>query len=369
VCLGKNIMQSQAIITRGKGDFEQVTLEIGNPGPQEVLIQMKAASLCHTDWDSLSWGEAMVLGHEGAGVVQAIGCDVKRVKVGDAVVLNWAIPCGQCSCCSSGSRNICEINSPVTGTMSGHAHGEACIFEGQPLKRSFHLGTLSEYTIVRQEAVVPFQEKIPFSSATLMGCGVMTGYGSVINAAKIQAGECIAIIGCGGVGLNAIQAASIAGARCIVAIDRHESRLEQAKKFGATHGLVASTYEKMRSEIKFHNSGIAADVAIECTAIPELGDAPLALIRNGGRAIQASGIEQNISFNCELFEWDKTYLNPLYGQCDPDRDFPRLISHYLAGRLKLDEQVSATWKLSQIKEAFEALLSGKGAKNVIEFSY
>lgn len=360
-------MKSKAIITRGNGGFEQVILDTGDPGPHEVMVQMKAASLCHTDWDSLSWGETMVLGHEGAGVVQAIGPEVKRVNVGDPVVLNWAIPCGQCPSCSSGRRNICEQNSPVTGTMAGHAHPGASTLNGEPIKRSFHLGTLSEYTIVREEAVVSLDEKIPFSSATLMGCGVMTGYGSVINAAKVQAGESVVIIGCGGVGLNAIQAAAIAGAGKVIAIDRSEARLEQAKPFGASHTIMASTYEEMRAQIEKINSGAAADIAVECTAIPELGDAPLALIRNGGRAIQASGIEQSISFDCELFEWDKTYLNPLYGQCDPDRDFPRLMSHYLSGRLKLDEQVSAKWRLDQIKEAFDALLSGRGAKNTICF--
>ena len=250
--------------------------------------------------------------------------------------------------------------------MAGHAHPEASMYENSPITRSFHLGTLSEHTIVREEALVKLESDIPFTSATLMGCGVMTGYGSVVNAGKIRAGETIAVIGCGGVGLNAIQAARIAGASRIIAIDKQNSRLQQAKTYGATHAIVASSYEDMRASICQINAGQAADLAIECTAIPELGDAPLALIRNGGRAIQASGIEQSISFNCELFEWDKVYLNPLYGQCDPDRDFPILMSHYKNGRLKLDEQVSRIWSMEQIEEAFQALLSGQGAKNVIQ---
>ena len=199
-----------------------------------------------------------------------------------------------------------------------------------------------------------------------MGCGVMTGYGSVANAAQLKKGEVVAILGCGGVGLNAVQGASINHASKVIAIDKSAEKLKQAMQFGATHTILADSYDKMRNAICDLNEGEAADIAIECTAIPQLGDAPLALIRNGGKAIQASGIEQSIQFNCELFEWDKTYLNPLYGQCDPKRDFPILMSHYKNGVLKLDQQISQTWSLEQLGEAFKALLSGQGAKNVIK---
>jgi len=359
-------MKSKAVITKGSGDFFVDLIKVGEPGPNEVRVRIKAASLCHTDWDSLKWNKTMVLGHEGAGIVEAVGKSVSRVQAGDAVVLNWAIPCGQCRTCAEGSRHICEQNSPVTGTMSGHAHLQASLYQDKPIVRSFHLGTLSELTIVREEALVKLEPDIPFTAATLMGCGVMTGYGSVINAGRVRAGETVVVLGCGGVGLNAIQAAHIAGAKLIIAIDRQNSRLEQAKKFGATHALHAASYTEMRAHICRLNGGRAADLAIECTSVPELGDAPLALIRNSGRAIQASGIEQRTSFNCELFEWDKTYLNPLYGQCDPDRDFPILMSHYKSGRLKLDEQVSCIWSIDQIEAAFQALLAGQGAKNVIQ---
>ncbi|NIB38124.1 Zn-dependent alcohol dehydrogenase [Pseudomaricurvus alkylphenolicus] len=358
-----------AAISDGRGRLSIETIEVGVPGPGEVQVQIKAAGLCHTDWDAINtWNKTFVAGHEGAGVITAVGSGVTRVQPGDRVILNWAIPCGYCHQCSEGNQHICDVNSPVTGhALAGHAHPQASRYLGRPVERAFHLGTLSEFTVVKEAAVVPIQSDIPDTSAAIIGCGVMTGYGSVVNAARVKPGSVAAVIGCGGVGLNVIQACRVAGAARIIAIDLKQDRLDYARRFGATDTILAQgDLAQMVAALKdLVPSG--ADYAFECTAVPQLGDAPLALIRNAGTAIQVSGIEQKVEFDCELFEWDKIYLNPLYGQCKPDIDFPRILQLYDKGQLKLDEMVSKTYGLEELAKGFDDLLSGRIAKGVVVF--
>lgn len=365
--------QSKAIVSNGRGQYELVTLQISAPGKGEVRVKIQASGLCHTDWDSIqNWDKTFVVGHEGAGVIDAVGEEVTELSVGDKVILNWSIPCGDCFACQQGNVHICENNSPVCGNgLCGHAHDSATTQSGTAIERSFHLGTLSEYTVVKAAAIVKFDHDIPFSSASIVGCGVMTGYGSVVNAAHVKAGSTVCVIGCGGVGLNVIQAARISGARKIIAIDINQERLEQAKAFGATHGLISIQndldFAQMSALVKELTQGRGADYAFECTAIPALGSAPLALIRNAGTAVQVSGIEQRIDFNCELFEWDKIYINPLYGKCNPQTDFPTLLDLYSNGQLKLDELVTKTYSLENVADGFDDMLNGRIAKGVIIF--
>ena len=203
------VMQAQAAIADGKGHFSLEHIDVGHPIGDEVLVEIKAAGICHTDHASLSWKRPLVMGHEGAGVVRAIGPDVRHVKPGDPVVLNWAIPCGECFQCSRGDSVLCEDSKPayVMERSNGHAHAEGTTLNGRPVDRSFNLGTLSSLTLVRSAAVTPLPKGIPFASACIVGCGVMTGFGSVMNVAKIETGSSVAVLGCGGVGLNIIQAA------------------------------------------------------------------------------------------------------------------------------------------------------------------
>ena len=368
-------IKCKAAVTDGKGNFTIEEIEVAEPAADEVLVQINAAGLCHTDYDSLTWGRKMILGHEGAGVVVTTGKNVNHVKEGDPVILNWAIPCGNCFQCNSGNLHICENNSPVTGKNngeSGHAHAGGSTLDQQPVSRSFNLGTLSEYTLVKEAAVIRNQSvNMPFSSAAIIGCGVMTGVGSVLNAAKIQAGDSVVVIGAGGVGLNVIQGERIAGAGEIIVIDIKESRFEMALQMGATHTVLARKEDKgllnAANEVFKILNGRGADFAFECTAIPELGAAPLAMVRNAGMAVQVSGIEQEIRIDMNLFEWDKIYLNPLYGKCRPHIDFPLIINHYEKGELFLDELVTRTYPLNGLQQAFDDLLAGKNAKGVIIF--
>jgi Zn-dependent alcohol dehydrogenase len=367
-------MQVEAAIATGDGRFVIDIIEVNEPQDDEVLVDLKAAGICHTDYDSLSWGKPLVMGHEGAGIVRSVGPLVRKVKLGDAVILNWAIPCGYCFQCLEGNQHICEINSPVTAgnkASGGHAPRERTTYKGQPIERSFSLGTMSGATVVREAAVVKTNVPVPFPSAAIVGCGVMTGVGSVINAAKVKPGRSVVVVGTGGVGLNVIQGARIAGAGMIIAVDVNPDRLAMATRYGATHTLLADRADKGLTQsviaVKQLTGGRGADYAFECTAIPELGAVPLAMVRNAGVACQVSGIEQEISIDMTLFEWDKIYMNPLYGKCRPEIDIPILLNLYQKGDLMLDELVTRTYGLHQLNEAFDDMLNGRNAKGVLVF--
>jgi S-(hydroxymethyl)glutathione dehydrogenase/alcohol dehydrogenase len=365
----------KAAITKGDGKFSIEEIQISDPAADEVLVKVKAAGLCHTDHDSLSWGKQLIIGHEGAGTVVKVGKDVTSVAVGDKVILNWAMHCGKCFQCLQGNQHICEIASPVAaggnGYTPGHADKEGTTKNGVPVIRSFNIGTISEYTLVKESAVVKNQsEKMSFPASAIISCGVMTGYGSAVNAAKVQPGTSVVVLGTGGVGLNVIQGAKVAKAGMIIAIDVNPNRLEMAKKFGATHTILADRDDtgllKAAEQVREMTTR-GADYAFECTAIPELGAAPLAMVRNAGTAMQVSGIEQDITIDMKLFEWDKIYMNPLYGKCKPQIDFPKIVELYESGDMLLEEMITRTYSLNNLDKAFDDMLAGRNAKGVIVF--
>jgi S-(hydroxymethyl)glutathione dehydrogenase / alcohol dehydrogenase len=365
-----------AAISNGKGAFTIEKIKVEDPKEDEVLVAIKAASLCHTDHDSLTWGKPIVMGHEGSGIVSAIGKNVKSVKVGDAVILNWATPCGTCFQCKHENEHICENNSPVVaganGYTPGHAHMEGTTLNGKPIERSFNIGTISEYTLVKESAVVknPIQD-MKHPSASIVSCGVMTGFGSAVNTAQVTKGASAVVLGTGGVGLNVIQGIKVCKASKIIAIDVNQQRLDMAIEFGATHTILADRDDKgllkAAQKVKEMTDGRGADFAFECTAIPALGAAPLAMIRNAGTAVQVSGIEEEVLIDMSLFGWDKKYINPLYGKCNPQKDFPKIVEHYRKGEIKLDEMITKTYPLEDLQQAFDDMLSGKNAKGVIVF--
>ncbi|MEM9986039.1 MAG: zinc-binding dehydrogenase, partial [Bacteroidota bacterium] len=240
-----------------------------------------------------------------------------------------------------------------------------------PIERSFNLGTLSEYALVKESAAVKLNSEMPMASASIISCGVMTGYGSVVNVAHLRAGSSAVVLGTGGVGLNVIQGAKISGAAKIIAIDLNPQRLEMAVQFGATHTILADRADsglmQAAAQVKAMTEGRGADYAFECTAVPALGAAPLAMVRNAGTAVQVSGIEEEITIDMNLFEWDKIYINPLYGKCRPEIDFPKLVNLYDQGELMLDQMITRTYPLDQLQQAFDDMLAGKNAKGVIVF--
>ncbi len=354
-------MQARAVITDGKGNFTVEAVEVGDPEAGEVQVAIKASGVCHTDHKFLFHDKVQILGHEGAGVVAKVGPGVTRVRPGDKVLLNWAIPCGDCFQCRRGAENICE-NPPSVPA-------ERFLWKGSPTVTAFRLGTMSTLAVVPQRAAVRIDVEIPFPSACVLGCGVQTGVGTVLNVAKVKAGESVAVLGTGGVGLSVIQGARIAGAGMIVGVDINPARLEMAKRFGATETVLADRADeglaRAAERVRAMAGGRGVDYAFECTSVPALCAAPLAFVRNGGTAVQVSGTEEPVRVNFELFEWDKVYINPLYGQCRPDVDMPRLLRFYKEGRLLLDEMITRTYPIDRVHDAFDDMLAGRNAKGVL----
>ena len=368
-------MKCPAAIADGYGAFTLDQIEVDAPFTDEVLVRMKAAGICHTDHASMGWKRPLVMGHEGAGVVEAVGEGVTNVQIGDRVVLNWAIPCGRCFQCRGGNEVLCEWSKPahVLRPSAGHAHAEGTRWLGRPIDRSFNLGTLCGYALVRKEAVTALPDSVAFASGCIAGCGVMTGFGSVVNVADVQAGQSVAVIGCGGVGLNVIQGARIARAARIIAVDVHKDALARARTFGATHALLATRddheFRKIAAKVRALTDDRGADFAFEATSIPELAFTPLRLIRDGGLALQVSGINSRVNVPMPWFMWNKRYVTPLYGGCVPARDFPRIFRHYESGELRLDELVTRSYHLGQLSEALDDMMTGRNAKGVILFDH
>jgi S-(hydroxymethyl)glutathione dehydrogenase/alcohol dehydrogenase len=373
----------KAAIAAGDGTYRVETIGLDEPGPGEVLVAIKASGVCHTDWDSLSWGRALILGHEGAGEVLRVGLGVSGFTPGDRVMLNWAIPCGHCFQCNLGHENICEDRGTVPDSrftrLVGASTADASLTSARKtggagpglFNASFSLGTMATHALVPQAAVLPLPDGVPFEVGAILGCAVMTGFGSAVNAAQVEAGSTVVVLGCGGVGLSTMLGAFYRKARSIIAVDINPARLELARQFGATDTLLADSNDMgllaAAAEVKRRNGGRGADYAFECTAVPELGAAPLAMVRSAGTAVGVSGIEKIVPVDMELFEWDKRYINPLYGGCRPQRDFPLLMRLYKDGKLPLDHMITRRYRLDDLSQAFHDLHRGINAKGVVSF--
>lgn len=364
---------ARAAIADGHGGFTLDEVQVGEPGPGEVRVRLVASGLCHTDHQSLSWPGPRVMGHEGAGVVAALGPQVQGLAVGDRVLLNWAIPCGRCPRCQEGLGALCDRThgvDPALGSSDaapGHTRRR-----GAPIERAFRLGTLCDETVVRAEAVTPLPAALPLHQACILGCGVMTGVGSVINSARVQPGDSVAVLGCGGVGLSAIQGARIAGAGRIVAVDRRPLGLERARRFGATEVVAVedgdADLSRAADAVRRLSGGRGVDFAFEATGVHALAFAPLKFVRHGGTALQLSGAHGAPPVDMLAFWWDKRYLVPLYGGCHPERDFPRLAGWALDGRLDLQSLVSRRYTLDELPQAMDDLLAGRNIKGVIDLA-
>ena len=223
-------MNVRAAVTEGDGTFSIESLTVDAPAAGEVLVAIKASGVCHTDWDSLRWNKRLILGHEGAGIVVSVGQGVTRYSVGDRVMLNWAIPCGTCFQCRLGKENICENRGAVPDRRFHYAGGA--------LNASFGLGTMATHAIVPEAAVIKLDPEVPFEVAAIMGCAVMTGFGSAVNAAQVVEGSTVVVLGCGGVGLSCILGARHRKAAKVIAVDVNPARLQLASEFGATETLL-----------------------------------------------------------------------------------------------------------------------------------
>jgi S-(hydroxymethyl)glutathione dehydrogenase/alcohol dehydrogenase len=347
-------------------------VEIAAPGPGEVRVKVAASGVCHSDLSvqngTIPLPTPIVLGHEGAGVVEAVGDGVTRVVPGDHVVLSFVPACGECYMCTRGQSYLCE--KAAMQAMGGMLDGTTRLTSGgDPLFQMACLGTFGEVAIVPEISMVKIPEDVPLDVAALIGCGVLTGVGAALNTANIQPGDTVAVMGCGGVGLNVIQGARIAGAGKIVAIDMFDSKLEMAKQFGATDAVNPNDGDA-GAQVAALNGGRGADVAFEVIGLKATMQQTIELIRPGGEAILVGVprmdvmLELNAAFT--FLYLDKTVKGCWYGSSNVYEDVPKLLELWKKGELKLEELISREIKVDQVNEAFEAMGSGEVARSVIK---
>ncbi|GGY48594.1 Zn-dependent alcohol dehydrogenase [Streptomyces xanthochromogenes] len=359
-------MVRAAVLPAVGSPLEITDIDLPAPGPGQVRVRLAAAGVCHSDL-SLTNGTMRVpvpavLGHEGAGTVVAVGEGVTSVAPGAEVVLNWAPSCGSCHPCSLGEVWLC-VNA-LNGAGSVYAHTA----DGTELHPGLNVAAFAEETVVAENCLIPLPAGIPLTEAALLGCAVLTGYGAVHHSAKVRQGETVAVFGAGGVGLATLQAARIAGAGQIIAVDVSPDKEGLARQAGATDFVVAS--ETTAKDIRRLTGGQGTDVAVECVGRAVTIRTAWESTRRGGRTtvVGIGGKDQQVTFNAlEIFHWGRTLAGCVYGNCDPATDLPVLADHIRAGRLDLDSLVSERIPLAGIPAAFDNMLAGKGGRALVVF--
>jgi S-(hydroxymethyl)glutathione dehydrogenase/alcohol dehydrogenase len=342
------------------------------PKRGEVMVKLAACGVCHSDLSATNGTIALppplILGHEGAGEVIEVGEGVSGLAVGDKVLANWVYMCGACRFCASGHPVLCvEQGKALTTPREGTPRVKDKA--GKPLGIFSGCGVMAEYATMSVENVVKIDPKAPLDRAALVGCAVTTGVGAVFNTARVEPGATVAVFGCGGVGLNVIQGAAIAGAERILAIDTMEAKLEMAKKFGATDTLAVKPGQDPTRDIKKLTAG-GPDYAFECVGSGELIANAYKAVRRGGKAIVVGVARPTDATTFKpmtmVFE-EKTLQGSFFGSCVPRIDFPRMLHLYAAGKLKLDELITRRYTIDEAPQAFADLESGRNARGVIVF--
>ena len=340
------------------------TVQLRAPMSGEVEVTLKACAICHSDITFIDggWGGTLpaVYGHEASGHVTAVGDHVRGVAVGDPVVVTLIRACGTCAPCASGAPVACETAAPEVGPIANA--------DGAPLVQAMNCGAFAEKVVVDQSQVVKLPGDMDLVTASVLACGVITGVGAVVNAARLRAGQDVVVIGAGGVGLNAIQGARIAGARRIVAVDMSDEKLAIAKEFGATDGVLATEDKPWRAAKAAMGRGADA-VFVTVGAIPAYEQAPQYLA-SGGKVIMVGMPHSGAEAKYEpvmLAATGQGMVGSKMGDVVIARDIPWMVDLYQQGRLKLDELVSRTWALEEINEAIADTKTGSAKRNVIVF--
>jgi S-(hydroxymethyl)glutathione dehydrogenase / alcohol dehydrogenase len=342
----------------------------------DVTVRIKAAGLCHTDLEVIEGGlrypMPIVLGHEAAGVVEAIGPETKGVAVGDHVVLSWNPHCGHCFYCDRDLPILCETylaNGPKAVAFDGRSRlSLGSFWKPQQLHQLMFLGAFAEYCVVPAEQAIVVPKELPFDRACLIGCGVMTGVGGALNVASIAYGDTVMVIGCGAVGLSAVQGARLAGAGEIVAVDLDDAKLALAAKIGATT-CVNARREDVAAIAKSTTGGRGVDVVLEAAGSPAGFGLSVEAVRPGGEVIWLgkTDVTAEVAFRWGALMGEKRIRRSSYGGARPARDFPMLARAYLDGKLFLDELITRRIKLDEINEGFAALKAGEAIRSVVMF--
>ncbi|WP_327669809.1 MULTISPECIES: Zn-dependent alcohol dehydrogenase [unclassified Streptomyces] len=360
-------MVRAAVLPAVGSPLEIADIDLPEPGPGQVRVKLAAAGVCHSDL-SLTNGTMRVpvpavLGHEGAGTVVSVGDGVTHVAPGDGVVLNWAPSCGSCHACTLGEVWLCA--NALTGAANIHAKRAS---DGSDLHPGLNVAAFAEETVVAANCVLPVPDGIPLIDAALLGCAVLTGYGAVRHSARVREGETVAVYGVGGVGLATLQAARIAGASKIIAVDVSPEKEALARAAGATDYVVAS--ETTAREIRGLTDKQGVDVAVECVGRAVTIRTAWESTRRGGRTtvVGIGGKDQQVTFNAlEIFHWGRTLSGCVYGNCDPAQDLPVLAEHIREGRLDLSTLVTERIALDGIPAAFDNMVAGKGGRALVVF--
>jgi NDMA-dependent alcohol dehydrogenase len=351
-------------------------LDLDGPKDGEVLIRYTHAGLCHSDLHvqtgDLEARLPMVLGHEGAGIVEDVGPGVTRVKPGDHVVCSFIPNCGTCRYCASGQQSICDMGATI---LDGYLPGPRFPFTGP--KGDYGamciLGTFSQYGVIHQNSAVKVDDDLPLDKAVLVGCGVPTGWGSAVNTANVRPGQTVVVIGVGGIGINAVQGARYAGAKYVVAVDPLENKREKAMELGATHAF--ASIEEATAALVDLTRGQMADAAILTPGVMTAE-----IVGGGFNAVGKAGVvvltalskilEPTIQLPGSILTlFRKSLKGSLFGDCNPTTDIPRILGLYQAGDLKLDEIITKTYSLEQVNEGYDDLLNGKNVRGVIVHSH
>ena len=360
--------QVRGVVARARGaPVEVVTVHVPDPGPDEALIRVQACGVCHTDLHYREGGIGddfpFLLGHEAAGIVEAVGDGVDNVAPGDAVVIAWRAPCGACRSCLRGRPWYCF--------HSQNARQRMTLDDGTPLTAALGIGAFAELCLVHAKQAVKVDPAVRPEAAGLIGCGVMAGYGAAVNTGAVAPGDTVAVIGCGGVGNAAIAGAAIAGARMVIGVDVVDRKLEWARRFGATHTVNARNQDTVEA-IRELTGGFGADLVVDAVGRPETYLQAFLARDHAGRLVNV-GVppEQGMTVALpmsEVFGRGGSLRASWYGDCLPTRDFPVLIDLYRKGRLDLDGFVSETITIDDVEDAFRKIVDSEVLRSVVVFT-
>ena len=356
----------KGVISRSKGaPTELVDVVVPDPGPNDVVVDIQACGVCHTD---LAYKEGgindeypFLLGHEAAGVVEAIGSDVTHVEVGDFVVLNWRAVCGECRACKRGKPWYCFDTHNASKSMT--------LTDGTELTAALGIGAFIEKTLVHEGQCTKVNPETDPAVAGLLGCGVMAGLGAAMNTGNVGRGDSVAVIGCGGVGDAAIAGARLAGATKIIAIDRDPAKLQWATELGATHTINGAEVDDVVTAVQDLTDGDGVDVVVDAVGRPETWKEAFYARDLAGTVVLVGVPTPEMKLEMPLvdfFSRGGSLKSSWYGDCLPERDFPMLIDLYEQGRLPLDKFVTERVGLGDVEAAFEAMKGGKVLRSVVE---
>ena len=352
-------------------------IEIGDPQPGEVKVQMEASGMCHSDHHLVTGGIPMlgfpVLGgHEGAGIVLEVGAGVEGVAPGDHVVMSFIPSCGKCPSCQAGLRNLCDLGAGLLGGVAIADGTHRITAKGEPVFPMTLLGTFSPYMVVHESSVVKIDPSIPFEVACLVGCGVTTGYGSATHTAQIKPGEDVAVVGVGGVGMSAVQGAVISGARNIFVIEPVEWKRDAALKFGATHAY-PDMDAAMMGIAEVTQGFMAKKVIITVGEVDGADvDSYMNITSKSGTCVMTaigSMLDTNVTLNLAMLTlMQKNLQGTIFGGGNPYYDIPQILSMYKMGKINLDDMITRQYRLEQINEGYQDMLEGRNIRGVIRFT-